>query len=76
MAQEPSVLPVNQPLWVIDGLVMDTTTVTRGEIVTDSIQPWLERYFPLIRMDDIKEIRLLRARASEIRYTAATTTSE
>ncbi len=61
MAQEPSVLPVNQPLWVIDGLVMDTTTVTRGEIVTDSIEPWLERYFPLIRMDDIKEIRLLRA---------------
>jgi hypothetical protein len=66
MAQEPSVLPVNQPLWVIDGLVMDTTTVTRGEIVTDSIEPWLERYFPLIRMDDIKEIRLLRVRASEI----------
>ena len=62
MAQEPSVLPVNQPLWVIDGLVMDTTTVTRGEIVTDSIEPWLERYFPLIRMDDIKEIKLLRNR--------------
>ena len=61
MAQEPSVLPVNQPLWVIDRLVMDTTTVTRGEIVTDSIQPWLERYFPLIKTDDIKEIRLLRA---------------
>lgn len=61
MAQEPSVLPVNQPLWVIDGLVMDTTTVTRGEIVTDSIEPWLERYFPLIKTDDIKEIRLLRA---------------
>lgn len=40
---------------------MDTTTVTRGEIVTDSIQPWLERYFPLIKTDDIKEIRLLRA---------------
>ena len=66
MAQEPSVLPVNQPLWVIDGLVMDTTTVTRGEIVTDSIEPWLERYFPLIKTDDIKEIRLLRVRASEI----------
>ena len=49
------------PLWVIDGLVMDTTTVTRGEIVTDSIEPWLERYFPLIKTDDIKEIRLLRA---------------
>ena len=75
MAQEPSVLPVNQPLWVIDRLVMDTTTVTRGEIVTDSIEPWLERYFPLIKTDepwleryfpliktdDIKEIRLLRA---------------
>ena len=40
---------------------MDTTTVTRGEIVTDSIEPWLERYFPLIKTDDIKEIRLLRA---------------
>ena len=66
MAQEPSVLPVNQPLWVIDGLVMDTTTVTSGEIVTDSIQPWLERYFPLIRMDDIKEIRLLRASEIQI----------
>ena len=26
----------------------------------DSIELWLERYFPLIRMDDIKEIRLLR----------------
>ena len=60
MAQEHSVL------WVIDRLVMDTTTVTRGEIVTDSIQPWLERYFPLIKTDDIKEIRLLRASASEI----------
>ena len=66
MAQEPSVLPVNQPLWVIDGLVMDTTTVTSGEIVTDSIQPWLERYFPLIKTDDIKEIRLLRASEIQI----------
>ena len=66
MAQEPSVLPVNQPLWVIDGLVMDTTTVTRGEIVTDSIEPWLERYFPLIKTDDIKEIRLLRASEIQI----------
>ena len=28
---------------------------------TDSIEPWLERYFPLIKTDDIKEIRLLRA---------------
>ena len=66
MAQEPSVLPVNQPLWVIDGLVMDTTTVTSGEIVTDSIEPWLERYFPLIKTDDIKEIRLLRASEIQI----------
>ena len=51
----------SEPLWVIDGLVMDTTTGAHGEFVTDSIEPWLERYFPLIRMDDIKEIRLLRA---------------
>ena len=50
----------SEPLWVIDGLVMDTTTGAHGEFVTDSIELWLERYFPLIRMDDIKEIRLLR----------------
>lgn len=52
----------SEPLWVIDGLVMDTTTGAHGEFVTDSIEPWLERYFPLIRMDDIKEIKLLRNR--------------
>ena len=51
----------SEPLWVIDGLVMDTTTGAHGEFVTDSIEPWLERYFPLIKTDDIKEIRLLRA---------------
>ena len=61
MAQGRSLDPEDKALWVIDGLVMDTTTVTRGEIVTDSIEPWLERYFPLIKTDDIKEIRLLRA---------------
>ena len=60
MAQEHSVL------WVIDGLVMDTTTVASGEIATDSIEPWLERYFPLIKVDDIKEIRLLRASEIQI----------
>ena len=60
MAQEHSVL------WVIDGLVMDTTTVASGEIATDSIEPWLERYFPLIKTDDIKEIRLLRASEIQI----------
>ena len=31
MAQEPSVHHNGQVLWVIDGLVMDTTTMTRGE---------------------------------------------
>lgn len=61
MAQGRSLDPEDKALWVIDGLVMDTTTVTRGEIVTDSIEPWMERYFPLIKTDDIKEIRLLRA---------------
>jgi len=55
MAQEHSVL------WVIDGLVMDTTTAASGEIATNSIKPWLERYFPLIKVDAIKEIRLLRS---------------
>jgi len=49
-----------EALWIIDGLVMDTTTVVQGE-VPDSIEPWLERYFPLIKIDDIEEIRLLRA---------------
>jgi hypothetical protein len=62
MAQEPSVHHYGQPLWVIDGLVMDELTVTSGEITTDSIEPLLERYFPLIKMDDIKEIRVLRNR--------------
>ncbi len=58
MAQGPS----HEPLWVIDGLVMDTNTVASGKITTDSIEPLLERYFPLIKMDDIKEIRVLRNR--------------
>ena len=52
----------SEPLWVIDGLVMDTPTMASGEIATDSIEPLLERYFPLIKMDDIKEIKLLRNR--------------
>ena len=57
MAQGPSA----SALWIIDGLVMDnTTTISRGDNPTDSIEPWLERYFPLIKMDDIKEIQLLR----------------
>ena len=59
MAQGPSVHHNDQPLWIIDGLVMDTPTVASGEIVTDSIEPWLERYFPLIKTDDITKIRLL-----------------
>ena len=66
MAQGPSVHHNDQPLWIIDGLVMDTPTVASGEIVTDSIEPWLERYFPLIKTDDIKEIRLLRASEIQI----------
>ncbi len=52
MAQGRSLNPEDKALWVIDGLVMDTTTVTRGEIVTDSIEPWLERYFRLLRASD------------------------
>ena len=60
MAQEHSVL------WVIDRLMMDTPTMASGEIATDSIEPWLERYFPLIKTDDIKEIRLLRASEIQI----------
>ena len=59
MAQGPSVHSV---LWVIDGIPMDTNTVASGEITTDSIEPLLERDFPLIKMDDIKEIRMLRNR--------------
>ena len=55
MAQERS-----EALWLIDRIVMDTTTVAHGEFVTDSIELWIERYFPLIKMDDIKEIQLLR----------------
>lgn len=61
MAQGRSLNPKDKALWVIDGLVMDTLTVAHGEFVTDSIEPWLERYFPLIKMDDIKEVRLLRS---------------
>jgi len=61
MAQGSYVHPNDEALWVIDGLVMDTTTVVQGEFVPDSIEPWLERYFPLIKIDDIEEIRLLRA---------------
>ena len=37
MAQGPSVHHNSQVLWVIDGLVMDTTTMTRGEFDIDSI---------------------------------------
>ena len=47
------------PLWIIDGIVMDTTTVARWEFVTDSIDTWVESNFPLIKMDDIKEIQVL-----------------
>ena len=60
MAQERSVHPENMALWVIDRIVMDTNTVAHGEFETDSIELWIERYFPLIKMDDIKEIQLLR----------------
>ncbi len=55
MAQRRSV----GPLWIIDGIVMDTTTVARWEFVTDSIDTWVESNFPLIKMDDIKEIQVL-----------------
>ena len=51
--------PLNHPkkvLWVIDGYPMDTLTVTSNDFVEDSIQPWIERYFPIIKLDDIKEI--------------------
>ena len=61
MAQGRSLNPEDKVLWVIDGLVMDTLTVAHGEFVTDSIEPWLKRYYPLIKMDDIKEVRLLRS---------------
>lgn len=48
-------------LWVIDGLEMDTATVVSDDFVEDyvedSIQLWLERYFPIIKLDDIKEIQ-------------------
>ena len=50
-------------LWVIDGLIMDTATVVSDDFVEDyvedSIQLWLERYFPIIKLDDIKEIQTL-----------------
>ena len=55
-----SIHPEDEALWVIDGLVMDTTIVVQGEFVLDSIEPWLKHYYPLIKKDDIKEIRLLR----------------
>jgi len=49
--------------WVIDGLIMDTATVVSDDFVEDyvedSIQLWLERYFPIIKLDDIKEIQTL-----------------
>ena len=54
--------PLNHPkkvLWVIDGLPMDTVTVASNDFVEDSIQPWIERYFPIIKLDDVKEIRNL-----------------
>ena len=62
MAQGPSVYYNGEVFWVIDGLVMDdnTTMMLRGEFATDSIEPWLERYFPLIKTDDIKKIQLLK----------------
>jgi hypothetical protein len=50
-----------QVLWVIDGLMMDTATVVSDDFVEDSIQPWLERYFPIIKLDDIKEIQWWKA---------------
>ena len=45
--------PLNHPkkvLWVIDGLPMDTLTVASNDFVEDSIQPWIERYFPIIKI--------------------------
>ena len=62
MAQGPSVYYNGEVFWVIDGLVMDsnTTMTLRGEFATDSIETLLERYFPLIKMDDIKEIKLIK----------------
>ena len=49
--------------WVIDGLMMEPAIVVSDDFVEDfvedSIQPWLERYFPIIKLDDIKEIQTL-----------------
>ena len=51
--------------WVIDGLMMEPAIVVSDDFVEDfvedSIQPWLERYFPIIKLDDIKEIQTLDA---------------
>ena len=51
--------------WVIDGLMMEPAIVVSDDFVEDfvedSIQPWLERYFPIIKLDDIKEIQTLNA---------------
>lgn len=59
-AQNPSNCS-QKVLWVIDGLAMDTITVASDELVADSIQPWLERYFPIIKFDDINEVQMLKA---------------
>ena len=59
-AQNPSNC-TKKVLWVIDGLPMDIVTVVSDELVADSIQPWLERYFPIIKLDDIKEVQILKA---------------
>mgnify|MGYP007056165417 CR=1 FL=1 len=61
MAQGRSIHPDDRALWVINGLVMDTTSIAKGEFVPDSVEPWLKRYYPLIKLDDIKEIRLMRS---------------
>ena len=51
--------------WVIDGLMMEPAIVVSDDFVEDfvedSIQPWLERYFPIVKLDDIKEIQTLDA---------------
>lgn len=59
-------------IWVIDGLLMDlnTTIVVSDDFVEDfvedSIQPWMERYFPIIKLDDIKEIHNLTSEITKV----------
>ena len=50
---------MTQSLWVIDGVMVDfTIPINDDEFFADSIETYLNRHFPIIKPDDVKEIRI------------------